>query len=164
MNIWYKSVTLLTALLLCDNASAQLRRDTSVRAETTASEDASSLGQIRASRLVGMSVYNTRNEKIGSIEDVIVDELRVSRVVIDVSGYLGLFDRNISVGLEKLKYDNKPVSAVIRDNKLPPESTWIIETPTVVIPRNVLPGTPYPDHVVLAVTRRQLTAMTPFNY
>ena len=48
---------------------------------------------VRASKLIGSTVKIDRSERIGSIEDIIVDEKGQLFVVLDVGGFLGLGGR-----------------------------------------------------------------------
>lgn len=50
-----------------------------------------------ASRLIGLDVYNLRKEKVGTIEDLIVDDNSLRGVVISVGGFLGIGDRRVAV-------------------------------------------------------------------
>ena len=67
-------------------------------------------GEWRASKLVGVNVYNQANEKIGDINDVILDKSgKASKVIIGVGGFLGMGEHNVAVPFEKLKWVNEPV-------------------------------------------------------
>lgn len=51
-----------------------------------------------ASNLIGLDVHNLRNEEIGEIGDLIVDEGKMIRgIVIDVGGFLGIGERHVVV-------------------------------------------------------------------
>ena len=53
---------------------------------------------LRASDLIGMNVYNTNNESIGEIEDLILDNGKTLRaVIIDVGGFLGVGERTVAL-------------------------------------------------------------------
>jgi sporulation protein YlmC with PRC-barrel domain len=53
---------------------------------------------MRASKLIGSSVYNLNNESIGEIEDIMIDNGKAVRaVVIGVGGFLGVGERNVAV-------------------------------------------------------------------
>lgn len=53
---------------------------------------------IRASDLMGTDVYNLKNENIGEIEDLILDNGRNLRaVVVSVGGFLGMGERHVSL-------------------------------------------------------------------
>jgi sporulation protein YlmC with PRC-barrel domain len=64
-------------------------------------------GQIRATEMTGAAVYDTQNQKIGSIKDIILDpDGRVAVVVLNVSGTLGVGGRYVAVGIGDLKITN----------------------------------------------------------
>lgn len=66
----------------------------------------------RASKLEGLNVYNQDNEKIGDINEVLVDRQgRVEAVVIGVGGFLGLGERSVAVPFEALQWQNQERTA-----------------------------------------------------
>ncbi len=51
-----------------------------------------------SSNLIGLDVHNLRNEEVGEIEDLIIDNGKTLKgVVIGVGGFLGLGERNVAV-------------------------------------------------------------------
>jgi hypothetical protein len=53
---------------------------------------------LRASDLIGMDVYNSSNEDIGEIKDLILEDGKnLKAILIDVGGFLGLGERTIAV-------------------------------------------------------------------
>src|SRR5579871_1701442 len=68
-------------------------------------------GDWRASKVVGLSVYNDNNEKLGSINDLLMDKSgNIKAVVLGVGGFLGVGEHLVAVPLEKVKFSNEPVS------------------------------------------------------
>lgn len=66
-------------------------------------------GQWRASKLIGLNVYNDANEKLGDISEVLLDKSgKVNGIIIGVGGFLGIGESNILVTMEQLK-DRKSV-------------------------------------------------------
>lgn len=62
----------------------------------------------RASKLIGASVVNDKNEKIGSVDDLIVTPGdRVLFAVISVGGFLGINGRLVAVPYSSLTVDEK---------------------------------------------------------
>jgi sporulation protein YlmC with PRC-barrel domain len=58
----------------------------------------------RASKLIGAPVYNEQEERIGSIDDLIISPDRsVSFAVVSVGGFLGLGGRLIAIPVEQLR-------------------------------------------------------------
>ena len=62
----------------------------------------------RASKLIGASVVNDKNEKIGSIDDLIITPTdHVLFAVISVGGFLGVNSRLVAVPYTSLQIDDK---------------------------------------------------------
>jgi sporulation protein YlmC with PRC-barrel domain len=56
----------------------------------------------RASKLIGATVYNDQNQRIGKIEDMIVSsDGKVSAAVIDVGGFLGIGKHRVAIPPEQ---------------------------------------------------------------
>jgi len=62
---------------------------------------------IAASQVQGTTVYNTDMEKLGSIEDVMIDKAsgRIAYAVLSFGGFLGIGDRYYPLPWERLHYD-----------------------------------------------------------
>jgi hypothetical protein len=60
----------------------------------------------RLSKLVGTDVTNEKNEKIGSIDDIIVARSRSLFAVLQVGGFLGLGGRLVAIPYESLVIDD----------------------------------------------------------
>ena len=60
--------------------------------------------------LVGVNVYNEANEKIGDINEVILDKSgRAANVILGVGGFLGMGEQlQVAVAYDKLKWVNEP--------------------------------------------------------
>src|SRR5215210_1253418 len=66
-------------------------------------------GQWRASKLEGLDVYNQNNEKIGDIDELIVDSGgKIQAVVIGVGGFLGIGERDVAIPFDQVKFVNEP--------------------------------------------------------
>jgi hypothetical protein len=60
----------------------------------------------RASKLTGLNVYNENGEKIGDINEVLVDrDGKAEAVVIGVGGFLGLGERDVAVAFNALRWE-----------------------------------------------------------
>ncbi|HYZ31740.1 MAG TPA: PRC-barrel domain-containing protein [Crenalkalicoccus sp.] len=62
----------------------------------------------RASKLTGSTVYNDKDERIGSLDDLIVgrDQPRVLFAILQVGGFLGLGGHLVAVPFENLKIND----------------------------------------------------------
>src|SRR5271168_1451909 len=101
----YLTAAMLTTALFTGSASAQT-------ANKPAADSAAMMhreGDWRASKLVGVNVYNEDNEKIGDINDVILDKSgKVENVILGVGGFLGMGEHYVAVAYDKLKWSNEP--------------------------------------------------------
>src|SRR5437588_5519118 len=61
-------------------------------------------GQIRATQMDGSTVYDTQNQKVGDVKDIILDrDGKVAAVVLDVGAFLGIGGKNVAVSMNDLK-------------------------------------------------------------
>jgi sporulation protein YlmC with PRC-barrel domain len=60
----------------------------------------------RASKLIGSSVVNDKNEKIGSFDDIIIGQDRGMYAVLQVGGFLGIGGKLVAVPYDSLKVEN----------------------------------------------------------
>lgn len=138
------------------------------KARTTALAPMASGGQWRASKLVGLNVYGDQNEKLGDINEILLDQSgTVTGVVIGVGGFLGMGERDIMVSMNKLKFVNEPVSATTMTRST--TTTGSAERSATTGERTTTVRATdekwYPDHAVLSgVTKDHLKNMTEFKY
>lgn len=67
----------------------------------------------RAGKLIGASVTNDKNENIGKVDDIIIDNNRVMYAVVQVGGFLGVGSRLIAVPYDSLKIDDAGKKVVL---------------------------------------------------
>ena len=81
------------------------------RAETPAKPvQEQSANEWRASKVIGLYVYNDANERLGSINEVLMDSSgKINKAVIGVGGFLGIGESNIAVNFDQLKFVNEPM-------------------------------------------------------
>src|SRR3954467_2946569 len=107
-------VGLMGTALLATAAFAQTPTATTDRANmapAAASDSSSFQGTWRASKLVGLSVYNDNNESLGSINDLLTEKSgNIKAGVIGVGGFLGVGEHLVAVPLDKIKFVNEPVT------------------------------------------------------
>ena len=119
-------------------------------------------GQWRASKLMGLDVYNDQNEKLGDVTEILLDQSgKVTGVVIGVGGFLGLGERNIMVEMSKLKFVNEPARSA--STSPAPSTTGAGNAPQR--PARSASEKWYPDHAILSgVTKDALKQMREFKY
>jgi sporulation protein YlmC with PRC-barrel domain len=126
-------------------------------------------GEWRSSKLIGLDVYNDQNQKIGSIEELIVDKSsKVENVVLGVGGFLGMGEHYVAVPMDKLKWVNE---AVRTSSTTPSDKTTVGANNGATTdanksdrPARATDEKWYPDHVVYNATKDQLKAMPQFKY
>ncbi len=60
--------------------------------------------------MIGLYVYNDANERLGSINDLLMDSSgKVSKAVIGVGGFLGIGESDVAVNFDQLKFVNEPM-------------------------------------------------------
>jgi sporulation protein YlmC with PRC-barrel domain len=135
---------------------------------STSRSDVSGGTHWRASKLVGVNVYNDQNEKLGDISEVLIDPAgKVAGVVIGVGGFLGIGQRDILVTLDKLKFVNEPMrtsSTSSTTSTAPGPSPGGNAPATRPVERSASDQW-YPDHAILpGATKDQLKNMPEFKY
>ena len=70
-------------------------------------------GDVRASKLIGSAVYNDRDEKIGSVDDLVLGkDNKADDVIVSVGGFLGMGTKLVAVPYTQLKLgDTKNASS-----------------------------------------------------
>lgn len=110
---------------------------------TTASTAQQNSGQWRGSQLIGLDVYNSADENIGDINDVILGkDGKVELVVVGVGGWLGIGEHSVALPWEQVRFSDMPRKG---------DSS------------NAEHGEK-PDHAMVNMTKEQLKAMPAFKY
>jgi sporulation protein YlmC with PRC-barrel domain len=61
-------------------------------------------GELRASQIIGATVYGPRDESLGEVDDLIIEpDGRVSSAVLSVGGFLGFGGKRVAVPIDELK-------------------------------------------------------------
>src|ERR1700760_3122142 len=101
MFVKYMTAGLAASALLASVAFAQTPTTTPDRANNmapAAASDSSFHGDWRASKIIGLNVYNDNNENVGSINDILTDKNgSIKAAVISVGGLLGVGARLVAV-------------------------------------------------------------------
>ena len=172
----YMTAGLIGSALLASVAFAQNPTATTDRASTppAAASDSSFQGDWRASKVVGVSVYNDNNESLGSINDLLMDNSgNIKAVVIGVGGFLGVGEHLVAIPLDKIKFVNEPVAYTgVAGAPNAPGSRPAPATTTGAATANPPPAAAttaksnpwYPDHAVFNATKDELKAMPEFKY
>ncbi len=170
----YMTAGLVGSALLATVAFAQNPTATTDRANMApaAASDSSFQGNWRASKMVGLSVYNDKNESLGSINDLLTDKGgNIKGVVIGVGGFLGVGEHLVAIPFDKIKFVSEPVVYTGASNgpnappTRPATTTGAANTNTPPASATVAKPNPwYPDHALFNATKDELKAMPEFKY
>jgi sporulation protein YlmC with PRC-barrel domain len=101
--------------------------------------------QWRASKMDGVDVYNQDNQKLGEIEDVLIDPSgRVTGVVLSVGGFLGIDEHEVLIPMDRLRFSSDTSRSTTGSGRR--SAQW------------------YPERATLNITKEQLQAMPRFRY
>ena len=95
-------------MTMADHATAKIHYVTTMPAD------------MMSSKLVGMNVYNNQNDKIGDVEDLVIDHGKtVTGVVVSVGGFLGMGEHYVLIDPASIVISNKDGSlkAMVDTNK-----------------------------------------------
>jgi sporulation protein YlmC with PRC-barrel domain len=170
-----KTVTAALAgtALFATVASAQTPAAPADRANGASIPEASLKGDWRASKVVGLKVYNNENESLGSINDLLIDKSgNIKAAVLGVGGFLGMGAHLVAVPLDKIKFVNEPVAytGTASNTKAPGTGGAMTRPPTTtgsaatIGPAASKPNPWYPDHAVFNANKDELKAMPEFKY
>jgi sporulation protein YlmC with PRC-barrel domain len=172
----FLAIAFLTTASMIGGASAQTATN---QVGSTTSATMHKEGEWRGSKLAGVDVYNEANDKIGDINDVILDRSgKVANVILAVGGFLGLGEHYVAVGFDKLKWVDQPVTATTASTTSAPtnapattsvpdsttRTTTGAATTTTTTTTTVADKRWYPDHAVYNATKDDLKAMPEFKY
>ncbi len=171
----YMAAGLLGSAMLASTAFAQSPTPTTTApaAAPVTVSDSSFNGNWRASKLVGLSVYNYSNESLGSINDLLTDKSgNIKAVVIGVGGFLGVGEHLVAVPFDKMKFSTDPVvtssastGSSGSSSMKPVTSTGGTVGSAPAAPVTTSKPNPwYPDHAMLSATKDELKAMPEFKY
>ncbi|WP_424630029.1 PRC-barrel domain-containing protein [Bradyrhizobium sp. SYSU BS000235] len=168
--------TALVGTALMGGAAFAQESTTSTAPSPSASSSSTSVqqnlkGNWRASKLMGLDIYNESNEKLGDISEILLDQSgKVNAVVIGIGGFLGVGQHDIAVSMDKLKFVNEPVRSASSSST----STTGSSTTTTGAAGGGMSSTAatkdsskdnwYPDHAVMSGTKEQLKALPQFKY
>jgi sporulation protein YlmC with PRC-barrel domain len=157
----YITAALAGTALLATVAVAQTPLNNADKSGKAATMSESSLqgSTWRASKVVGLNVYNDKNESVGTISDILIDKSgNAKAAVLGVGGFLGMGEHLVAVPFDKIKFVNEPVPSTSTSNKGSSSTTGSSSTSSSK-------SNPwYPNHAVFNATKDELKAMPEFKY
>jgi len=128
-------------------------------------ENASTTGLWQGSKLIGLNVYNDKNEKIGDIKQLMVDKSgKIADVVVGVGGFLGMGERDVAVKFSEIKWSDQPIRNTTSSNNQRPMGSTTGSNSTAASSSQSNAKKTYPDHAVWNVDKKEVESMPQFNY
>jgi sporulation protein YlmC with PRC-barrel domain len=174
------------ALAEVGSAAAQTASPPAAQASAGKFMTQQSAQQWRASKLVGLNVYSTNNERIGDVNDVLLDRNgNAEAVVIGVGGFLGIGEKDVAIPFKSVEWKMTSDTARTSANTSAPAPAGTAANPqaganttgsTAAGPNantnaNTTRSTMasdanrgYPDHAVLAMSKADLQNAPAFHY
>ncbi|MET3973552.1 PRC-barrel domain-containing protein [Bradyrhizobium sp. S3.9.1] len=163
----FLAVALLGTAVIGGAAFAQSTQpaDRAAPAATAQPADRMALkGNWRASKLMGLNVYNEANEKLGDINELLVDKSgKINAVVIGIGGFLGMGEHDIAISMDKLKFVEEPVRTSSSGTSTTSRETTTTGTASTTT-TNRTANDWVPDHAVMSGNKEQLKALPQFKY
>jgi sporulation protein YlmC with PRC-barrel domain len=104
------TITVLGATLaLAANTALAADARNDARANQGSSQQVESIkpDQMRASKVIGGTVYDVQNQKVGDVKDIILDkDGKVDALVVDVGKFLGIGGKHVALKPTDVKTDN----------------------------------------------------------
>ncbi len=158
------SVMIIPALAQSNPPASAAKPAPASTVTTTAPRAQSNLW--RSSKLIGLNVYNDKNEKLGDINEILLDKSgKVEGVVIGVGGFLGMGEHDIKVDMAKLKFVDEPVRTSATTSTTTTTTTGEATRPATTTTTRSTEKQWYPNHAVLSgASKEQLKSMPQFKY
>ena len=169
------SLLLSTAAFAAEDTTTTTspKPSTTTSASQGSASDVSYTGTWRASKVVGLNVYNEQNENVGAINELLMDKSgNVKAAVISVGGFLGMGSRYVAIAFDKIKFSDQPITYTGASN-MPaggatrPASTTTTGSganPPTAAPIVAKPNPWYPDHAMFNASKDELQNMPEFKY
>jgi sporulation protein YlmC with PRC-barrel domain len=128
-------------------------------------------GDWRTSKVVGLSVYNSKDENIGSISDLLMDKSgNIKAAVIGVGGFLGMGEHLVAIPFDKIKFVEEPAKTASTTAPPPPSNaptrpastttTGAATSSSATMKSNEW----YPDHAMFDATKDERKQLPEFKY
>jgi sporulation protein YlmC with PRC-barrel domain len=163
----YITAGIAGSLLLASAAFAAENNATTAPAPATQSSASSTsfTGDWRVSKVVGLNVYNEKNENVGSINDLLMEKSgNIKAAVISVGGFLGMGARLVAVPFDKIKFSTEPVAYTGVAGAPNAGGAKPATTTGSAAPQPAKANPWYPDHAMINGTADELKAMPEFKY
>ena len=86
--------------------------------------------EVRASKLMGSTVYDLQNRSIGKVSDIVLNkDGKVDAAVLDVGSFLGMGGKYVAIPLDDIKTDNNRLTLDRTKEQLQQMAAYQLENP-----------------------------------
>lgn len=122
-------------------------------------------GQWRASKLMGIDIYGNNNEKIGDVNEVLIDKNgNAQAVVIGVGGFLGVGQKDVAVPFASIQWQDTPRPTASGSGTSGSGSSSSGSGMSSSSSSSSNGARDYPDHGMISMTKEQLQNAPAFKY
>ena len=87
--------------------------------------------EVRASKVMGSTVYDLQNRSIGKVSDIVLNkDGKVDAVVLDVGSFLGMGGKYVAMPLDDIKTDNNRLTLDRSKEQLQQMAAYQLENPS----------------------------------
>ncbi len=124
----------------------------------------------RADKMIGLTVYDSQNQNVGDIKEILLDRSGTAQaVVIGVGGFLGIGEKNVAVPFNMVQWKMESVRSTgvaggTTGTTTGTGTTGTTATGSTATGTTASANMEYPNHAVISMTRQQLEAAPNFHY
>lgn len=123
-------------------------------------------GQWRASKLVGVDIYGSNNEKIGDVNEILLDKSgNAQAVVIGVGGFLGVGAKDVAIPFSAVEWRDTPRPSAsgsgMSGGSTSTSGAGSTSSSSSASGTKVMD---YPDHGTISMSKEQLQNAPAFKY
>jgi sporulation protein YlmC with PRC-barrel domain len=86
--------------------------------------------EVRASKMIGSTVYDVQNRDIGKVKDIVLNkDGKVDAVVLDVGSFLGMGGKYVAIPIGDIKTDNNRLTLDRTKEQLQQMAAYQLENP-----------------------------------
>ena len=87
--------------------------------------------EMRASKIIGSTVYDRNNQSMGSVKDIVIAKGgQVEAVIVDVGGTLGVGGKNVALKMSDIKTDHNRLTVGQTKDQLAQAPSYQLENST----------------------------------
>jgi sporulation protein YlmC with PRC-barrel domain len=133
---------IFAAIIAAAAPAAYAQTSTMPAARTAVTSHIIQRDEVRASKMIGSSVYDLQNRNIGKVSDLVLNkDGAVDVVVLDVGSFLGMGGKYVGVPISDIKTDNNRLTLDRTKEQLQAMAAYQLENPDTGAGTSTSPAT-----------------------